>query len=361
MAFIKARRKLKVEFFEDFFSLLVEQFYQTAPIRRFKGYRLWACDGSVVKLPDNPDTQTIGTHKNQHSIVASVKLLCYFDLLNKLIARLWLKNKRIQEIRLVAPYLKEIPNDVLSIYDRHYGCQLLVFLHQRYGSHCLVRMKTHSTSHQVKNFLQTASPELVVTENLSENAWRELRKMGIAKSKYHLITYRLIRVVLSTGEVEVLLTSLLSPAFTVADFALLYGKRWGVETCFDQVKNLFKAPVFSGYSALACKQDLWSVAIMFNLQTILMLAAEPLLKEKCKPRKRPYQINRNVSLDSLKRGLTGLFVNGWRSLVETLSFLLHRFLESLERILVVEPRPRKPKMSRLNERHQTEFNYKAAI
>ena len=106
MAFIKARRKLKVEFFEDFFSLLAEQFYQTAPIRRFKGYRLWACDGSVVKLPDNPDTQTIGTHKNQHSIVASVKLLCYFDLLNKLIARLWLKNKRIQEIRLVAPYLK---------------------------------------------------------------------------------------------------------------------------------------------------------------------------------------------------------------------------------------------------------------
>jgi hypothetical protein len=185
--------------------------------------------------------------------------------------------------------------------------------------------------------------------------------MGIAKSKYHLITYRLIRVVLSTGEVEVLLTSLLSPAFTVADFAFLYGKRWGVETCFDQLKNLFKAPIFSGYSALVCRQDLWSVAIMFNLQTILMLAAEPLLKERCKHRKHLNQINRNVSLESLKRGLKCLFVSGWRSLLEKLSFLLHSFLESLERILIVEPRPRKPKMSRLNARHQTEFNYKAAI
>jgi hypothetical protein len=293
--------------------------------------------------------------------VASVKLLCYFDLLNKLIARLWLKNKRIQEIRLVAPHLQEIPKDVLSIYDRHYGSQLLVFLHQRYGSHCLVRMKTHSTSHQIKNFLQTDSQEQVVTENLTENAWRELRKMGIAKSKYHLITYRLIRVVLSTGEVEVLLTSLLSPAFTVADFAWLYGKRWGVETCFDQLKNLFKAPIFSGYSALTCRQDLWSVAIMFNLQTILMLAAAPLLKERCKHRKHLYQINRNVSLESLKRELKGLFSNGWRSLLEKLSFLIHRFLESLERMVEVEPRPRKAKMSRLNARHQTEFNYKAAI
>jgi hypothetical protein len=159
----------------------------------------------------------------------------------------------------------------------------------------------------------------------------------------------------------VLLTTLLSPAFTVADFAWLYGKRWGVETCFDQLKNLFKAPIFSGYSALACKQDLWAVAIMFNLQTILMLAAQPLLQERCKKRKRTYQINRNVSLAGLKSALTHLFVRGWKSLLDTLSFLIHRFLESLERILVVESRPRKPKMSRLNARHQTEFNYKAAI
>jgi hypothetical protein len=147
----------------------------------------------------------------------------------------------------------------------------------------------------------------------------------------------------------------------VEDFAFLYGKRWRVETCFDQLKNLFKAPVFSGYSAQACRQDLWSVAIMFNLQTILMLAAEPLLKERCKQRRRVYQINRNVSLESLKRALTGLLVSGWRSLLDSLSFLIHRFLESIERIVEVEPRPRKPKMSRLNERHKTEFNYKAAI
>jgi hypothetical protein len=202
---------------------------------------------------------------------------------------------------------------------------------------------------------------MLVTETLQERAWRELRKTGLPKSKYHTLTYRLIRVELSTGETEVLLTTLLSPIFTTQDFAFLYGKRWGVETCFDQLKNLFKAPIFSGYSALSCRQDLWSVAIMFNLQTILMLAAEPLLKERCKQRRRAYQINRNVSLNSLKRALTGLFVSGWRSLLDSLSFLIHRFLESIERIVEVEPRPRKPKMSRLNERHQTEFNYKAAI
>ncbi len=361
MALVKARKKLKVAFFEDFFALLVEQFYKLAPVKRFKGLRLWACDGSVVKLPDNADTQTIGTHTNQHQKVASVKLLCYFDVLNSMIARLWLKNKRICELRLVEPYLKDIPKDVLSIYDRHYGSHLMVFLHLHYGSPCLIRMKTKHSFNSIAAFLASGKAQTTVTEPLQERAWRQLGKMGLHKSKYHQVTYRLIRVELSTGETEVLLTTLLSPLFTVADFAWLYGKRWGVETCFDQLKNLFKAPVFSGYSALACKQDLWSVAILFNLQTVVITAAEPELKKRTAKRQTPYQINRNVSLDSLKRKLHSLLLSGLKTLKSTLDFLLERFLKSIERVMEVEPRTRNKKMSRLNERHQTEYNYKAAI
>jgi hypothetical protein len=171
----------------------------------------------------------------------------------------------------------------------------------------------------------------------------------------------LIRVELSTGETEVLLTTLLSPFFTPEDFAWLYGKRWGVETCFDQLKNLLKAPVFSGYSALACKQDLWAVAILFNLQSLVISAAEPELKKRCFKRKTPYQINRNVGLDSLRRRLHSLFLSGLKALESALEFLIERFLKSLERVLEVVPRPRKKKKSRLNERHQTEYNYKAAV
>jgi hypothetical protein len=361
VALVKARRKLKAEFFEDFFSLLVERFYQCAPVKRFKGLRLWACDGSALKLPDNSDTRTIGTHTNQHQQVASVKLLCYFDLLNKILARFWLRNKRICELRLVEPCVKDLPKDVLSIYDRHYGSHLMVFLHLHYGSPCLIRMKTRHSFTSVANFLTTGQAQTTVTEPLQERAWRELRKMGLHKSRYHSVTYRLIRVELSTGETEVLLTTLLSPLVTVEDFAWLYGKRWGVETCFDQIKNLMKAPVFSGYSALACRQDLWAVAILFNLQTIVMLAAEPELKKRCAKRKTPYQINRNVGLDSLRRRLHSLFLSGLKALESALEFLIERFLKSLERVLEVVPRPRKKKKSRLNERHQTEYNYKAAI
>jgi hypothetical protein len=36
-------------------------------------------------------------------------------------------------------------------------------------------------------------------------------------------------------------------------------------------------------------------------------------------------------------------------------------MKSLERIVEVKPKPRIPRMSRLNARHQTEYNYKAAL
>ena len=92
-----------------------------------------------------------------------------------------------------------------------------------------------------------------------------------------------------------------------------------------------------------------------------MLAAEPKLKKRTAKRQTPYQINRNVSLDSLKRKLHSLLLSGLKALQHTLNFLVDRFLASVERVLEVEPRQRIKKKSRLNERHQTEYNYKAAI
>jgi hypothetical protein len=68
-----------------------------------------------------------------------------------------------------------------------------------------------------------------------------------------------------------------------------------------------------------------------------------------------------VNLDSLKRSLHALFLSGLKALQLTLDFLSQRFLRFTERVLEVEPRQRIKKMSRLNERHQTELNYKAAI
>ncbi len=50
--------------------------------------------------------------------------------------------------------------------------------------------------------------------------------------------FRLVKIILSSGEVEVLVTSLLDEqSFTVEEFERLYYLHWGVETFFSRLKG----------------------------------------------------------------------------------------------------------------------------
>jgi len=54
-AWTRARAKLKHSaFIELNETILVNEFYETAQVERFKGRRLLAIDGSVIALPSNP-------------------------------------------------------------------------------------------------------------------------------------------------------------------------------------------------------------------------------------------------------------------------------------------------------------------
>lgn len=50
-ALIQARQKLLPRFFKDMFMLSVSLFYQWYKIKRWKGMRLWASDGTGFGLP----------------------------------------------------------------------------------------------------------------------------------------------------------------------------------------------------------------------------------------------------------------------------------------------------------------------
>jgi hypothetical protein len=50
-AFCQARKKIKNIFYSDFFEKTCQVFYEYARPELLKGYRLWACDTTVQKLP----------------------------------------------------------------------------------------------------------------------------------------------------------------------------------------------------------------------------------------------------------------------------------------------------------------------
>src|SRR4029077_16444438 len=94
----------------------------------------------------------------------------------------------------------------------------------------------------------------------------EVKKLGLPST----IKIRLIKIILSSGEIEVLATSLLDEIiFATNDFSYLYSLRWGVETFFSKVKGRLALENFTGKTVESIYQDFWPTIFISNLETIM--------------------------------------------------------------------------------------------
>jgi hypothetical protein len=272
-----------------------------------QGYRLWACDTTVQKLPDNEYTRRLGTHTNQSKTVASVKILTYYDPLNSITVHASLHDKNKADLRCVQTNIKDIPADVISIYDRGFASFLLPFLHEHYQSKYVIRVST-TFSKSVIEFMASNDIDVVVNEQLTQKCFWELANLGIRKSQHDMLTFRLVKIVLPTGETEVLMTNL-GVEFSIEDLNTIYQHRWGVETSYNYFKNTLMLGTFSGYSEKAVIQDIYCVLIAYNIQTIIQYGCAEALEEINDRRKYRYKINRNVSAGTIRSALKKLFSN----------------------------------------------------
>lgn len=367
-ALCQARKKLSPAIFKDLFCASAQSFYQHhRKAERFKNYRLWACDCTVQMLPDTEENRKIGLHKNQYKSVASIKLSCYFDILNKLITSVSMHPKQTTDLNAcLQKQVQEIPKDIIAIYDRGYGSHIVPFWHDKNGSKYVTRLKT-GFSNSVKNFMQSPDDEAFIVEPLSERTYKRLEKSGIRKSKLDTISYRLVKIILPTGETEVLMTNL-DKSFTIKDLAELYRLRWAIETCFFCLKSHQMLGIFSGYSEQAILQDIWANLLFYNMQSIANLQANLDAKQITQKRNNNpsknkkkenggYQANRNIGAGILRDYWFDLWEKRDKELGKVLEEMQVYHLQSLE---MIKPKKagRKRKMIRTNDRHQTEWNYK---
>ncbi len=116
-----------------------------------------------------------------------------------------------------------------------------------------------------------------------------------------VIEIKLVRIILSSGEVEVLTTSLLDEnEFSAEDFQYLYSLRWGVETLFSKIKGRLALENFTGKSAESIYQDLWSTIFISNFETIMTEDVEEEVNSHKSVEKKKVKINKAVSFDAIK-------------------------------------------------------------
>ena len=113
------------------------------------------------------------------------------------------------------------------------------------------------------------------------------------------LTVRFVRVLLSTGEFEVLVTALLDEVlYPTHDFLELYGLRWGVETFYGLIKTRLTLENFTGLGVEAVKQDFYATVYLTGLEAILTGTAQALLDAKNTLHRQ--KVNRAVSFNALK-------------------------------------------------------------
>lgn len=360
-ALVQARQKIKCQFFEHLFHRVSGLFYACFEPLRWRSFRLWAADGSGFRLPDTDELgEEFGWHLNQHWAVASARVVAHFDVLNQVIANAFFHTRCESESFIATWHIHTVPSDVLMVYDRGYPAQAVPWLHRYFGSNCLVRLSlTHSRV--VKEFVASKKGQAIVREHLNHRSKRMLRALGIPFSPGETVEYRLVRHVLPTGEVEVLLTTLTDhKKYPARDFGPLYNKRWGVETCFFALKSLLQLARFSALTAGNAWQDIYATLIEYNLLSAVHHSMRAEVGQVSSRRKVPAQPNRNVGIGIFKSFVVRLFLRPRENLDAETAKLKRHLLKCLEPVKV-NNRPRTPKMMRLGERHNWEFNYRHAL
>ena len=311
-AFNQARMKIKPELFKHFITLLNKQFYTDNDERviLWNNFRLLGCDGSTLTLPISKELSKKHKHfVNQHTegvLIARTSIL--YDLENGMILDGTIapfnQGERLLAIHQIE-MLKKSPYQELLILDRGYPSFDMIYNLNKLKINYVMRAKS-SFSIVTKEFMESDLMELKTEIKPGKNV-SLLNKLYL---KNQSIKVRLVKVLLNSGEMELLITSLMNETeYPLSIFKELYFKRWGIETLYDKLKNKLLIENFTGYSEASILQDFYCTLFLSNIQSLLVGEAnDELISQQISNKKYEYKINANLSIGFIKTKLIELFL-----------------------------------------------------
>jgi hypothetical protein len=299
-AYSQARQKVQPEVFQHLNAVACAEYYTRygaeGEVEVGHGQRLLGVEGSYLKLPDTEETRReFSIQTNQYAGGEQVQALAsvLYDLRNDLGLSAALGPKQAEKNLLFAYHFGATQAGDVLVCDRayaDYSVMATVVVHQ---CHFVIRLPRQSFT-AVNAFWASPAQEQVVTVEVTAKA-----RAYVAKQQFPTtLPVRLLKVVLATGEVEVLGTDLLdAQRYPAAEFQAVYGWRWGHETYHDRLKNIFEVERFSGTSVQAIKQDFYGVVFLATLESILSKPAQAQLTTRGQEREwhNSGKVNRAVS------------------------------------------------------------------
>ncbi len=307
-AFTKARKKLSHAAFIDLNRQVVSDFYLQNTIKKWRGFRLCAIDGSQFRLPNESNIiNEFGLHKSQaNQKPCSMGLSSmYYDVLNEMVIDASLNPLRTSERELAYQHLAHADENDLVLLDRGYPAFWLYVALQAKGMHFCMRAKD-KLEKIFRQFKQDGDSDRIVEIIPSKAAIKICVEKGLPTKPIKL---RLIRVSLE-NETEILITNLLDEEkYPASIFKNLYHLRWGIEEGYKRQKHWLEIENFSGKSSLSVKQDYYAKLVTLNLTAILVHESQKYVDKKYKTRRLNYKVNFAQALSKMKDTVIHLLLN----------------------------------------------------
>ena len=363
-AFSLQRSKLKSLFFDFWNNQFVNSFYTHygTKSKKWKGFILQAVDGSTAYLFNKKEVvDYFGTQGNQHVSVPMAQIVQIQDVLNEITVWGNISPINDSEVTVISNNIRHFRKDSLTLFDRGFPSFSLMYilLNEEKPLHFLMRCRKNF-NREVIEFLKSKERSKELTFSPTAEAMETLRKLGYIVTRKQTITIRAVKVKLSTGEDEILLTNLFDQeAYTLDDLKELYALRWGIETAFGKQKNQQQMEQFSGHKVISIQQDYAATLMISNLQSLIEKQSDEYLKAINTSRKHDYKINKNISWHHLKHNVVKLFLENEPK--QILMKLQNAFEKNLEPIRPNRSYTRDKKSKRFKGKYQTLTNYKRAV
>ena len=360
-AFCQQRQKIKSNWFKFLLEYIARLFYeQTAIVKRWRGYKVISVDGSAAFLVNNEEVQLYYRGgSNQYGGYALARYMKMYDVLNGITIKAELMPFDDSERYMSYKWVDAMHTDAITLFDRGYPAYTLFFLMQNseQPKPFVMRCK-RDFSNAVINFINSDKTDEQLTIYPDDRAMATLLQHGIKVNKKSAVTIRAVKVKLSNGDTEILLTNLYDKeSFSIQDLSTLYSMRWMIETDIGKEKNLFQLENFSSHSRNSIEQEFYSTFIIANIHNLIARQANEALQSKHKSNKKyNYKINTSASLAIFKKCLIKVYYS--RNIKNLLLYLQSVFEQFTEPIRPGRKIPRVKRSKRRYGKHQTQTNYR---
>lgn len=303
----------------------------------WRGFRLVGIDASDIVIPNTPEllkvfggrSFKIANQQKPGEYIsgkhAAALAVISYDLLNDLALDARLQACASDEVQgALSMIAASAPND-LFITDRGFASYRYMATCLHYGRNFLTRAPKSMYRQLQAQARANADKSAVGTITMPYHQRTAMQALGLPQQ----ITIRCILVELSTGEEEVLFTSLLdAEVYESQEFSPLYALRWEEETFFDHAKNVMNIELFSGLSEESARQDFWATLLVSNMERLFSAEAQERLEAKSKENRYEQQVNRSVAFSTLRGAVIELVLSSERSIDELLAQLTVLFMQT---------------------------------